>query len=378
MTNSRATLRLPVSLTHTRARRVLGVAAGGFVRLTLALGSLWPNLSHATATSRELTTTATVLAVSGAETVLLKAERRRFRADSSRTDQVRTDQARTERIKGLPAGLRHRVRVETLRFEGLRSKFRSLVLLPSTPLEPGRKYPLLVLLHAHGSPPVAWLRSGKLHVALDRLVAEGKMPPCIVLLAAGGFGYWVNWKDGRHPYGDLVVQGYLARMRANYPVAEGPERVAIAGASMGGFGALSLGLRHPERFGFVGALSPTDFAMAIAQTPKRAMYRRVLGPDDTMVACINPNALVTAGCGRSQRLALAWGQREGSKFRAGSQRLARNLARTGVQHATMEVANGKHSWRATWRQALPFMLEQLGQAWRSAPAVLVGALQHVE
>lgn len=266
-------------------------------------------------------------------------------------------------LRSLPASLRARVAIEHVESESMKRTFRALVLLPEGGLIPGREYPLLVLLHAHGSPPVAWLRSGHVHQHVDAMVRSGHLPPCIVLMASGAFGYWVNWRDGHHPYGDLVVRAHLQHMRSRYPVSQNKDLVALAGASMGGFGALSLGLRNPDKFGFIAALSPTDMAIAVRREPRRKMYRRVLGRDNSMVPAINPGDLVQAGWGQSQRFVLAYGGREGSKFRVGTEQLAEHMRARGIDADVMRVDRGGHGWRSTWRPAIPFFLQRLGEEW---------------
>ena len=72
-----------------------------------------------------------------------------------------------------------------------------------------------------------------------------------------GAGFYLNatqepWKQHYQMY-DYVLQELPALVEGNFPVTE---RRAIAGHSMGGHGALVLGLRNPERFTSISAFSP--------------------------------------------------------------------------------------------------------------------------
>ena len=273
--------------------------------------------------------------------------------------------ARMVSQSGIPARLHGRVVAHDVSGPDTSMRHGALVLLPQGGLTPGERYPLLVLLHAHGSPPAHWLSRGRVDQVVDRLVRAGKMPPCIVLLASGGFGYWVNWHDGIHRFGDLVVQRHLDLMRRHYPVYEDPALVALAGASMGGFGALSLGLRNPERFGFVAAFSATDMAIALRGTPHRRLYRRVVGPGavEPMLDRINPRNLVHAGLpSPSQQVSLVWGTREARKFRVGGERLSEAMVSAGLDVSALRIRGGGHGWRS-WRSALPWVATRLGQRW---------------
>jgi putative tributyrin esterase len=67
--------------------------------------------------------------------------------------------------------------------------------------------------------------------------------------------------DGRV---DTRAEAFITRELVNeidqrYRTLATPDRRAIAGLSIGGFGAMLLGLRHPDRFGAIGAFSaPLD------------------------------------------------------------------------------------------------------------------------
>ena len=114
------------------------------------------------------------------------------------------------------------------------------------PGEAGR--PLLVLLHGRGSDPEDVWTLG-LREELERL---GPRAPAVLLVNGGDHSYYHDRRDGR--WGEYVfreaIPAALERLRAD------PDRVAIGGISMGGFGALDLARLHPARFCAVGGHSP--------------------------------------------------------------------------------------------------------------------------
>ncbi len=264
---------------------------------------------------------------------------------------------------------RKRLRYHTLTVPELKKRFRYMVYLPKGGIKPGRRYPMLVLLHGLGEFPHGWITLGRVHEEIDRLVAKGKMPAPIVLLASGKNGYWTNWADGRHPYGDLVVNHYLEDMRRRYPVTDRAELTAVAGCSMGGFGALSLGLRYPETFGFVAALSPTDMEIAVRNQPKRPVYRRLVGPPpfESMVRRINPRHLVERGFGSPrQRFLLVYGALEGPKFGEGTQRVANLMRMRGLRADVMRVEGEGHGWKNAWARSHGWWVQRLAGSWQRA------------
>ena len=110
----------------------------------------------------------------------------------------------------------------------------------ATPAGGGKGRALLVFLHGYGASPNDTL---------------GDRAP-VVFLPEGDVGWWHD--DANGPWGSYVLReaipAALARSGAD------PQRVAIGGISMGGFGSLDLGRIAPKRFCAVGGYSPAVFA----------------------------------------------------------------------------------------------------------------------
>ena len=53
----------------------------------------------------------------------------------------------------------------------------------------------------------------------------------------------------------FLTAEFLPALRAKYPLPDSPAHTAVAGISMGGFGAMLLGSRHPELFGRIASVS---------------------------------------------------------------------------------------------------------------------------
>ena len=108
--------------------------------------------------------------------------------------------------------------------------------------------PLLVLLHGRGSDPEDVWTLG-LREDLERL---GSRAPAVLLVDGGDHSYYHDRRDGR--WGEYVMReaipAALERLHAD------PDRIAIGGISMGGFGALDLARLHADRFCAVGGHSP--------------------------------------------------------------------------------------------------------------------------
>jgi S-formylglutathione hydrolase FrmB len=111
----------------------------------------------------------------------------------------------------------------------------------------GLERPLLVFLHGKGGNEDSSLVNA-MFAALARL---GSRAPDIVFPYGGADSYWHNRADGA--WGSYVMREVIplaiSRLHAD------PNRVAIGGISMGGFGALNLARLHPGRFCAVGGHS---------------------------------------------------------------------------------------------------------------------------
>jgi S-formylglutathione hydrolase FrmB len=115
-----------------------------------------------------------------------------------------------------------------------------------TPEGGGKGRPLLVFLHGYGASP-----SGTLDAAFTRALQRlGDRTP-VVLLPEGEAGWWHDRAEGK--WGSYVLREAIpAALRRS---GADPQRVAIGGISMGGFGALDIGRKH-DRFCAVGGHSP--------------------------------------------------------------------------------------------------------------------------
>ena len=123
------------------------------------------------------------------------------------------------------------------------------VYLPPGFASSGARYPVLYLLHGNEQPATAFLQLG-LQGELDRLIAAHEVPPLIAVMIQGGKGA-NNWRDhGSRGYESYVieVQQLIDRM---LPTQATRSARAIAGDSMGGYGAMNVALGNPRRFSIV-------------------------------------------------------------------------------------------------------------------------------
>jgi len=113
----------------------------------------------------------------------------------------------------------------------------------------GTRYPVIYLLHGNSQSATAFLQIG-LQGELDYLIAKHTIRPMIAVMIQGGPGSnnWRNINDLHYESYVLEVQEMIDRMLPTVPARSAR---AIAGLSMGGYGAMELTLNNPYRFGVV-------------------------------------------------------------------------------------------------------------------------------
>jgi len=111
------------------------------------------------------------------------------------------------------------------------------------------RYNVMYLLHGHTGNYISWISYAQLPLEL------ATRHNCIIVMPDGGNSWYVNWTgqtDGRpHLWEDMLAQDLVSDVDKKFRTHKDKAHRGIGGLSMGGFGALSVGLKNPEIFGFV-------------------------------------------------------------------------------------------------------------------------------
>jgi len=140
---------------------------------------------------------------------------------------------------------------------GMRKEVRVRVHLPANyDAARATPYPVLYLLHGGGGDWEDWTSSGNVRQIVDQSAFEG-----IVVMPEGGLtGFYSDWyglTDGgfRPSWETFHVQQLVPWVDANFNTTGTRDGRAIAGLSMGGYGALRYAGRYPATFSAVGSFS---------------------------------------------------------------------------------------------------------------------------
>jgi S-formylglutathione hydrolase FrmB len=128
--------------------------------------------------------------------------------------------------------------------------------------DPAKQYPGMIWLHGFAQDERAFV--DQVVPQLDKAMQCGLIPPIIIVAPDGSLGsrlfrvsagsFFLNGKAGN--YEDYIMQDVWPFLLQNYPILPQREAHILAGVSMGGNGAFSLGFKHTDQFKIVCGIFP--------------------------------------------------------------------------------------------------------------------------
>ena len=221
-------------------------------------------------------------------------------------------------------------------------------------IEPGRRFPVVYLLHGHKMDFHDW----SINLDLPKYASQG----LILVTPEGHSSFYVNAaRIRRDKYEDYVAHDLVKDVESRFPALSGRAHRAIMGISMGGFGALVMALRHPEMYAIACGLSSALDVPERRFSPKSALQwwklRAIFGPMGSterakrdpfhLAKMVPPNAVpplyLTAGENEFQL-----------KF---NRRFVALLAERGIAHE-FHIGRGGHDWNE-WAAQIPGCFERM-------------------
>lgn len=231
-----------------------------------------------------------------------------------------------------------------------------------------RFYPVVYLLHGFTGNETDWVQYGQVDKLADKAIHDGLIPPMIIVMPDGDSSWYINDFNGKARYEDMLVNEFFPSIEKEYHIRRDKEFRAIAGLSMGGYGTLTLAMRHPGLFSSAAALSPA--IVSDAEMKKRLQndiwcYNTIFGtlkndslPDWWDQYSVLKSATVTdkdslstvhwyIDCGDDDYLA------------DGSALLCMILRERKIAHE-YRIRNGAHTWEY-WREGIIPALQFIGK-----------------
>jgi S-formylglutathione hydrolase FrmB len=221
---------------------------------------------------------------------------------------------------------------------------------------PADGWPVLYLLHGLSDDHSAWVR----YTSVERYAAAAGLA---VVMPAAGRSFYADEAHG-HAYWTWISEELPRLVAEMFRVSSRPEDTYVAGLSMGGYGALKLGLTHPGRFAAVASLSgAVDIRSLVTREERGEIVERVLDgtfaeSDDLyqLLAAADPTTVppLYLGCGTDEE-----------RLMEANSRLAEQAVAAGVD-VTTDFRPGDHEW-GLWDAMLPDVISWLPRPTSLAP-----------
>jgi S-formylglutathione hydrolase FrmB len=217
----------------------------------------------------------------------------------------------------------------------------------------GASLPLVILLHGVYGSHWAWALKGGAHRTAARLIDSQEIPPMLLAMPSDGL-----WGDGsgylKQPGGDFerwIVDEVPAAAREAAPALSETSPLFINGLSMGGFGALRLAGKFPDKFRGAGghsSITRFDQFTLFVEEPLESYFCRAEDQFvfETLVRNRDRLPPLRFDCGADDPLIEY------------NRELSRRLKQEGIPHVYEEFSGG-HAW-PYWETHLADMLRFFG------------------
>ena len=208
--------------------------------------------------------------------------------------------------------------------------------------------PVVYVLHGLSDDASVWLRRTNIEYLADLFGMA-------LVLPDGEKSFYTNMACGENFY-DYVSREIPAYVNKTFaPLSKKREKTFICGISMGGYGALKIAFRNPDRFGAVcGMSSVSDIAERVRRATFEDVIRLVFG-DRTpeKIAGSEEDLFALAGNLEKQKSDLRILQMCGTEdfLYEDNIRFRDYMKKTGLDYTYFEEP-GNHDW-GTWNRWLP-------------------------
>src|SRR5437762_7905783 len=141
-----------------------------------------------------------------------------------------------------------------------------------------RTYPVVYLLHGYSDDQTGWLQFGEINRYADKAIADGTIPPMIIVMPNGDSSFYINSYDGKEKYEDFFIKEFMPSIEKIYRIKAEKRYRGIGGLSMGGYGSLIYSLKYPQLFAAAAPLSAAVFDDSAVVTMPNINYETVLAP----------------------------------------------------------------------------------------------------
>ncbi len=253
-----------------------------------------------------------------------------------------------DRDKALSAGLKGRLlRVATPYSAHLKRKVAAWVYLPPGYEQSTARYPVAYILHGAPGEGIDCFSQGHVHRVAESMILSHRISPLILVgwdgQGPGGAEDITNFLNRRDGYDmeDFVVQDLVPWVDQTYRTVPDARSRAMIGFSAGGYGAINLGLKHPDVWNVLashaGFFDPEDDFSEMT---------KILGPISTSLSLWQANnpLLLARQLGQGTRLHLYMDVGRSDPLLSEFKKMAAELKARHVDFKA-HVFAGAHSWK---------------------------------
>ncbi len=228
------------------------------------------------------------------------------------------------------------------------------LILPRDYASSARRYPALYLLHGYTDHYPAW-------VSYTNLTQYARSYQEIIVMPEGDNGYYTNnWANPKLAWEDFLILDLIPFVDSHYRTVASRQGRAIAGLSMGGYGAIKLALKYRHLFAAAASLSGS---LAAAQRERgesdtdaesKKAKEAAFGPPDNPERGANDPFELVKNLPVSELPQLYLSVGEDDHLMEDNRRFVRLLAQFKIPYEYREVP-GIHEW-PLWDQQIQVVL----------------------
>ena len=166
---------------------------------------------------------------------------------------------------------------KTVKSAILNKTVKYTIYLPADYDRSERNYPVVYLLHGYTDDNTGWLQFGEINRYADQAIANGTIPPMIIVMPNGDSSWYINSYDGKEKYEDFFIKEFMPAIEKAYRIKADKKYRGVAGLSMGGYGTLIYALKYPELFAAAAPLSAAVFVDSALVTTLDKRYEDIFG-----------------------------------------------------------------------------------------------------
>jgi enterochelin esterase-like enzyme len=213
------------------------------------------------------------------------------------------------------------------------------------------RYPVLYLQHGAGEDERGWSNQGHVAFILDNLIAEHKAVPMLVVMEQGYAtkpnepvspprpnGGPPNFGRMFQAFDEVLSKDLIPTIDASFRTIPDRDHRALAGLSMGGMQAYTLGLGHLDLFSYIGGFSGAGGGFGGAPFDAQTAHGGVMADANTFNR-------------RVHLLFLSIGTAEPQRMQNSVHAYHDALMKAGIKTVFYESPGTSHEW-LTWRRSL--------------------------